>query len=127
MAEFKFENLNPKGKKVGDCVIRAIAKAENKTWFEVFDVLTKVARENFSVLNDQCVYVKYLEKYRKIDVKYVDCKTGKNKRYTVNDVSYFPGTYLIQVSGHMTTVVDGVIYDIWDTSERSAYRIWRVI
>jgi hypothetical protein len=35
--------------------------AYNKTWIDVFDELTSIARENFDVLNSKDVYVKYLE------------------------------------------------------------------
>lgn len=33
---FVFNNPNPKGSYVGDCVVRAIVIATDKSWFEVF-------------------------------------------------------------------------------------------
>ena len=39
---FTKTNANPKNKRTNDCVIRAIALAENKTWLEVFDELAEL-------------------------------------------------------------------------------------
>ena len=121
---FVKENLNPKNKKVADCVIRAIAKAENKTWLEVFDLLTKIARENYSVLNDKTVYSTYLNKYPKINVKHE--VNGKKKRLTVKDVCKLEGTYIVKIANHLTVVIDGKYYDIWDCGNKCAYVIWKV-
>ena len=37
-------NNNPKRKKTSDCVIRSIAYALDKSWYEVFDELVIIAR-----------------------------------------------------------------------------------
>ncbi len=106
------ENINPNGKKTSDCVIRAIAKAENKTWLEVFDLLTNIARKDFSVLNDKQIYGKYLSKYPNIDVMYII--NNKKKRLTVKDVCNLKGIYIISIANHLTVVIDGKYYDTWD-------------
>lgn len=41
---YRYFNPNPEGNLVGDCVIRAICTSTGKSWDEVFDELTKVAR-----------------------------------------------------------------------------------
>ncbi len=41
---WKEYNPNPLGKRVGDCVIRAISAAENLSWFDAYDVLTHYGR-----------------------------------------------------------------------------------
>lgn len=121
---FVKENINPKSKKRTDCVIRAIAKAEGKTWLEVYDELTEIGRKHYSVQNDPFIYGKYLAKYPTIDVKYeID---GKKKRYTVKDICRFKGTFIIQIANHLTTVIDGKYYDNWDCGNKSAYRIWKL-
>lgn len=118
------ENVNPKNKKTGDCVLRAIAKAEDKTWIKVFDELTEIARSKFTVLNNKDAYEFYLKKYPTIEVKY-ETSNGRF-RYTVKQVSEFKGTYIVAVAGHLTCVIDGNIYDTWDCSKKSAYKIWRI-
>ena len=52
MGKFINLNLNPAGKDVSDCVIRAIAKAEGKTWLQVFDELSRQCRKQCNVLLD---------------------------------------------------------------------------
>ena len=42
---YEFYNPNPHNKSVGDCVIRALSKALNKTWDETFIDLFTVAFE----------------------------------------------------------------------------------
>lgn len=124
------ENVNPIKKVTSDCVIRAIARAESKHWLEVFDLLTELAREEYTVLNDKKLYGKYLDsEYERLEVKYTD-SYGNKKRYTVKDVcntsELFKGIYLVSIAGHLTCVINGNLHDIWDCSDKSAYKIWRV-
>ena len=37
---FIYTNPNPQGSYVGDCVVRAISIATNKTWYDVYTDLT---------------------------------------------------------------------------------------
>jgi hypothetical protein len=117
-------NINPKGKKTSDCVVRAIAKAENKTWLEIYDYLSKIARDTYSMPNDSKVYGKYLSGYPKINVKHE--VNGKMKRLTVKEICELKGTYLVSIANHLTVVKDGNIFDTWDCGEKSAYIIWKV-
>jgi len=119
------ENINPKGKKCGDCVIRAIAKAEQKSWMEIFEELTDIARKSYNVFNDPKVYSDYLKGYETINVKYFN-EFNDKKRYTVNEICNWKGTYIISIANHLTTVIDGNIYDIWDCSQKSTYKIWKI-
>lgn len=117
-------NHNPLGKKVGNCVVRAIGKALNVSWERVFEDLVNIARENKSVPSWKETYMEYLKIYPKLNAKY-DTPKGK-KRYTVAKVCELPGSYVIQLAHHLTCVVDGKCYDLWDCTHKSAYRIWRV-
>lgn len=122
---FTYENVNPKGKVVGDCVIRAIAKTENKPWVEIFDNLTEIARKTYNVTSDTKVYSKYLnEKYEKINV--FNKANGSKKRLKVKEICKLKGSYIVRIAGHVTAVVDGSIYDIWDCSNKGSYIIWKV-
>ena len=42
-ATFHFHNENPKGRRTGDCVIRAIARASGDSWDDTLTGLFKVA------------------------------------------------------------------------------------
>lgn len=117
-------NHNPLNKKVGDCVVRAIGKALDLTWDKVFEDLVVIAREQKSSLNYKDVYEKYLKQYETIPVKY-ETPRGK-KRLTVNEVCKLKGTFVILVARHLTCIIDGVNYDLWDCGNKSAYKIWRI-
>ena len=58
---FTYNNVNPKNKINGDCVIRAIANAMNKTWDEVNEDSFKYSVKYKTVLNDKHTYEKYLK------------------------------------------------------------------
>ena len=49
---WKYHNSNPKKREVNDCVIRAISKAENKTWDEVYSELSTLAQNQRILLDD---------------------------------------------------------------------------
>ena len=117
------ENVNPK-RKTSDCVIRAIAKVFNKDWIVVFDELVAIARRKFTIPSDKIVYEEYLKNYTTINVKTED--EGCRKRLTVADVCCMRGAYIVSIANHMTVVIDGNIYDLWDCSNSSAYKIWKI-
>ncbi len=117
MEYLKFNN-NPKGIKTGDCVIRAISLALDKTWDEVFDDLVKIAKEKSSVPNMDIVFFEYLSSFDRITPK---VEKGK-KRMRVGDLP--KGTYIVKAANHVTCVKDGVLMDSWDCRKKCAYRYW---
>lgn len=49
---YKYYNANSQGNFVNDCVIRAIAVAENATWEDTYDDLSRIAKKNGILLDD---------------------------------------------------------------------------
>lgn len=92
---YKFFNANKNGKFVNDCVIRAIAVAEDKPWSQVYDELSAIAKEKGILLDD----VNFVEPL--LDSKY---KRYCNKNMKVIDFveKNKIGTYLITMNGHIT-------------------------
>lgn len=122
-----YKNVNPAKHEVGDCVIRAIACATDTSWLEVFDELTRRARETFSVPNWKDIYEPFLdEKYERVPVMYK--VGGKNKRHTARSLAKIDpkGVYIIRVAHHMTCLYESINYDLWDAGDMSAYIIWKV-
>lgn len=126
---YKKVNVNPFKNSTGDCVIRAIANAEDRDWYEVFDDLTKIAREKGTVPTFKDAYTVYLAKYPRVPVKY-QAEDGKKYRLTASDFWNDPklkkGNYVIRQANHLTCVKNGVCEDTWDCSRRASYIIWRV-
>ena len=49
---YKHYNANTNGNYTNDCVIRAISVAENKTWDDTYDELSRIAKRNGIILDD---------------------------------------------------------------------------
>lgn len=129
----KFEklNLNPKGIKAGDCVIRAIALATDQTWDKVYTDLCEMGLKMKRMPNDKQIYEKYLEQLgwtkhkqpRAYNYEQGYC-SGMSK-YTVNELIYkLDGDKLIgggcphiivSVANHLTCLEDNHGYQIMDT------------
>lgn len=58
---FHFHNENPKGKRTGDCTLRAIATATGKDWDEVLDGVCEIAHKLKLMPDDDKCYGRYLE------------------------------------------------------------------
>lgn len=60
---YKYLNVNQNNNFVNDCVIRAISVAENKTWGDTYDDLSRIAKKN-GILLDDVNFVEPLLDYR---------------------------------------------------------------
>lgn len=117
---YKFYNANVNGNFVNDCTIRAISVAENKSWGDTYDELSRIAKKHGILLDD----VNFVEPL--LDSRYDRVKTYFNE--TVGDFieEYSKGTYLITMPGHITVAKNGVIYDTFDCRNRLLKNAWRV-
>lgn len=117
-----------KASNVGDCCVRAICNATNKDYKEVYDALKKL-NEGVSCRNGtpKDVWKTYIEK--ELGWKKISCSgIGVKKKVHLNE-NELPkkGTYLVQVSKHLTCVKDGVLIDTYDCSRngtRMVYCYW---
>lgn len=124
-------NVNPTqedGKKwnKGDCVVRAFAMSAGITWIKAFDLLTKRARETYNMPNDKNCYKAVFEEY---GFDYVGIKAVKGKkRMTVEDFckKHRKGRFIVDIANHLTSVVDGICYDTWNTANKCVYCYWEL-
>lgn len=113
---YEYFNPNPKQKLVGDCVIRAIAKATGRDWEDVYlDVMQK-GFEMKDMPSSNAVWGAYLYEigFRRniIPNTCPDC-------YTIKDFchDYHMGIYILATGTHVVAVIDGTYYDTWDSGE----------
>ena len=112
---WRYVNLNPKGKSVGDCTVRAIAIATKKAWVDTYLDLCLMGMVMADMPSSNSVTAAYLKKNgfrrRTIPDDCPDC-------YTIADFckDHPKGTYIIGTGSHLTTVIDGDLWDSWDSS-----------
>jgi hypothetical protein len=124
--QFKKTNPHPKGKKTSDCVVRAIAIAQNKTWEVVYKELCELGAKLYDMPNSKNVYTTYLQQHGY--VKYPMPKHNNGKRYTVYELGRITsGTVVVQVARHLVTLIDGCVHDTWDCSSKSVYNYYRKV
>lgn len=120
---FQQYNPNPKGKNVGDCTVRAIAKATGKDWGETYLRLAMQGYLMGDMPSANACWGAYLRKLgfvRKIlPDTCPDC-------YTLRDFAqeYDRGTYIVALSGHVVCVEDGTIWDSWDSGGEVPLYFW---
>lgn len=107
----------------GDCTIRALCKALNKEWVEVFDMLVLYERK-FQCPFPGFTLDMYKEFYDMAGFKYQGISNVKGtKRPTVKEFAktHPTGTYVLSVAHHHVCVTDGQYYDTLDCGHKSLY------
>ena len=124
---YKFLNLHPKRKIVRDCVKRAIAGAENRDYMEVQRELNCLKKETHcDCFNNRKNITAYMQKHGYIKLSFPAVK-GKPRMNGERFCQAYPkGRYILNMAGHLTCCVDGVIYDTWDCSQKCVYNAWKV-
>jgi len=116
-------NPNPAGRMVGDCAVRAIAKALDVGWEKAFALIVSNAYQMADMPSSNGVWGSVLRQhgfYRSaIDSDCPDC-------YTAEDFckDHPEGVYVLGFGGHVATVRDGLLYDSWDSSKEIPQYYW---
>lgn len=125
---WKEYNPNPKERNIGDCTLRSYCAAFGISWDKAFDIASKVAKENSSMIQYVADKVLTEEFNCVVDEKY-NKKTVKGKdRITVNEfaMSHPYGTYILHVRQHQVTVINGIYWDSWDSGQKKVDTVYIV-
>lgn len=125
MLSFEQVNVNPKNKKTGDCVVRAITMASGFTYKEVATMLFNEWMKSGYEMTDKHTVNKVLSDLGFIFHKKPARLSGKT--YQVKDMDQLldPGeSAVLQVANHYTCAKDNMIYDLWDCRSKSVYGYW---
>lgn len=120
---YKYYNPNPLGKKIGDCVIRAISKILSKSWYEVYLDIAMVGLKMCDMPSSNAVWGAYLYdqgfKRAVIDNTCPNC-------YTVKDFCHdnSKGLFLLATGEHVVAIIDGDYYDSWDSGDEIPVYYW---
>ena len=116
-------NPNPMGKRVGDCVIRAISKLTGRDWESTYLGIMTAGFELCDMPSSNNVWAAYLKRrgYR----RHVIPDTCPNC-YTVRDfcLDNPRGKFLLATGSHVVTVVDGDYFDAWDSGDEVPIYYW---
>ena len=115
---FQLFNPNPNGAYVGDCVIRALAKGLDSSWYKIYSGLAIEGYTMGDMPSSNRVWGKYLKDsgFR----RYIIPNTCPNC-YTIRDfcIDYPVGTYIVGTGTHVICVKDGNYFDTWDSGDET--------
>ncbi len=115
--EYLKTNPHPKGKKIGDCVVRAIAVAEARKWSDVYKELCDIGAEIYNMPNSKEVYGTLLERngWKKQKMP----KDSNGRRIKLRDFARDKkGLFIAHVVSHLTVVENGTILDTWNCGHK---------
>jgi len=116
-------NPNPTGRRVGDCAVRAVAKALNIDWETAYDLISDAGYNMGDMPNSDSVWGAVLRQngfYRAaIPNRCPECYTAEE---FCRDHPH--GVYVLGFGGHVATVKNGILYDAWDSSQEIPQFVW---
>ena len=121
---WEYYNPNPvQTDGVGDCSVRAVAKALDISWEKSFTLLSANAFLMGDVISSDIVWGSVLRQhgfFKKIVPNTCpDC-------YTVKDFcnDHKTGTYVVKTQDHVATVINGTLYDSWPSEMKTVIYYW---
>jgi hypothetical protein len=117
--EYRYYNPNPCGRTVGDCSVRAIAKALNLDWGQAFTILASFAYSMCDMPNADSVWGAVLRSNKFVRVNFPDGTT-------LDDIAmaHPHSICVVGFGGHVATIQNGILYDAWDSSNESPIYMW---
>lgn len=120
-----YENPNPYGKVVPDCVIRAICIALHLDWYTVYDRLCALGRSEANMPSADSVWGKLL--YQMGFTPFLLPRHCPQCVTIRRFCEMFPkGIYIIGTGSHAVAVIDGNYHDSWDSGNEIATFFWAI-
>ena len=125
---YQFLNVHPEGKFVGDCVKRAITTAAQMDYHEVQLELNRHKRlTGAKYFNEDKNWKSYVENVLNGTKLSFPAKRGMPRMNGERFCKAYPkGRYILNMAGHLSCCVDGIIYDTWDCSEKCCYTAYEI-
>lgn len=121
---FEEYNPNPHGKRVGDCVVRALSKALDRSWSDTYISLCIEGYLQGDLPSANSVWDRLLIKHGFVRGTIPrECPVC----YSVDDFAsdHLTGVYVVGTGTHAVAVIDGTIYDAWQSSDEQPIYYYR--
>lgn len=118
-----YYNPSPSGRNVGDCSVRAVAKALDTDWETAYAMIASAGYLMNDVPSSNSVWGSVLRSHgfmrSSLPPTCPDC-------YTAEDFArdHPSGIYVLGFGHHVATVKDGKLYDSWDSSDEIPQYYW---
>ena len=121
-----FYNPNPTGKRVGDCTVRAISKTLGQSWECTY---TGLSPQGFLLVDMPSANATWGAYLRAKGFTRRIVPDGCPDCYTVRDFAadHPHGTYILALASHAVCLIDGDIYDTWDSQDETPLYYWERI
>lgn len=121
---YSFYNPNPAGRSIGDCAIRAVAKATGQDWEAAYVGLSLEGMSRGDLPNADSVWGAYLRKH---GFRRYLLSDEVPDGYTVEDFANDnpAGVFVLSMPGrHVLTVQNGEYFDSWDSGREVPVYYW---
>lgn len=114
---------NPCNRAVGDCAVRAVSKALGTDWQTAYIMLADMGLAMCDMMNSNSVIGAVLRQYgfnqKAVSNHCPDC-------YTFADFAqdHPRGVYVLCTGSHVATVIDGTLFDAWNSSNEIVTFYW---
>lgn len=116
-------NPNPTGRNVGDCAIRAVAKALDVDWEKAYAMVAAAGFHMGDMPSSDSVWGAVLRKngfYRKaIPDHCPDCYSAEQFAR-----EHPEGTFVVGFGGHVACIRDGILFDSWNSLREIPIYYW---
>ena len=123
MSRWKAYNPSPVGRNVGDCSVRAVAKALDTDWETAYALIAMNGYLMGDMPSSNAVWGAVLRQngFSRYAIPNTcpDC-------YTLEQFAedHPSGTYVVGTGNHVVTIRDGLIWDSWDSSQEIPQFYW---
>lgn len=123
MTLYIYYNPNPSGRRVGDCAVRAVAKALDTDWESAYAMIAANGFLMNDVMSSNSVWGSVLRIHdfsrHNIPNTCPDCYTAEQFAK-----DHPRGIYVLGFGNHTATIKDGDLYDSWDSSQEIPQYYW---